>query len=88
MYIFNCSLDAAEERISVLEDRSGENLEQSKDRLKDGKYGEEDKVIKDTTRKSNIFNWNPQRREGRAQVDAILEAIMAERFPKTDEKSL
>lgn len=46
-YRFNCSLDAAEENISVLEDRSGESPEQSRDRLKDGKYGE-DKGISPT----------------------------------------
>lgn len=88
MYRLNCSLAAAGERISVLEDKSEENPEQSKDRLKDGKHGEEDKCIKDTIRESNIFNWSPQKREVRAQVEAILEVIMAEKFPKTYEKKL
>lgn len=87
-YRFNCSLAAAGERISVLEDKSGENPEQSKDRLKDGKHGEEDKCIKDTIRESSIFNWSPQRREVRAQLEAILEVIMAEEFPKTYKKKL
>lgn len=87
MHRVTCSLDTAEERISAVEDRSGENPERSKERLTDGKYGE-DKGIKDTMKKFDICIWSPQRREGRAQVEAIFEAIMAEKFPKTDERNL
>lgn len=87
-YRINCSFAAAGERIRVLGDKSGENPEQSKDRPKDGKHGEEDTCIQDTIRKSNMFNWSPQRREVRAQAEAILEVIMAEKFPRTYEIKL